>query len=84
MRKDSNQDKLARRFDTNHNTNDSSNEDYQKLIDFISSFSVMNFGSCPIQHVTSQAEKKITVITSSATDKMTFSFTQNDNFYHFE
>ena len=38
-------------------------------------------------HLTSdlcQAEKKITVVTSWATDKMTIIFTQNDNFDHFE
>ena len=32
----------------------------------------------------SQAEKKITVVTRWATDKMTTIFTQNDNFDHFE
>ena len=36
MRKGSNQDKLARRFDTNHNANDNCNEDYKKLIDSLS------------------------------------------------
>ena len=40
-----------------------------------------------LSHLTrdlSQAEKKITVVTSWGTDKMTTSFTQNDNFDHFE
>ena len=40
-----------------------------------------------LSHLTrdfSQAEKKITVVTSWATDKMTTIFTQNDNFDHFE
>ena len=32
----------------------------------------------------SRAEKKITVVTSWATDKMTTMFSQNDNFHHFE
>ena len=32
----------------------------------------------------SQAEKKVTVVTSWATDKMTTILTQNDNFDHFE
>ena len=40
-----------------------------------------------LSHLTldlSLAEKKINVVTSSATDKMTTIFTQNDNFNHFE
>ena len=40
-----------------------------------------------LSHLTcdlSQAEKKITVVTSWATDKITCIFTQNDNFDHFE
>jgi hypothetical protein len=35
-------------------------------------------------HDLSQAEKKITVVKSCATDKMTTFFAQNDNFNHFE
>ena len=42
------EEKLATRFDTNHNVNDNCNEDYQKLIDFRSSFSVLDFGTYPI------------------------------------
>ena len=40
-----------------------------------------------LSHLTydlSQAEKKITAVTSWATDKMTTIFTQNDNFDYFE
>ena len=40
-----------------------------------------------LSHLTrdlSPAEKKITVVASRATDKMTTIFTQNDNFDHFE
>ena len=40
-----------------------------------------------LSHLTrdlSQTEKKITVVTSWATDKMTTIFSQNDNFNHFE
>ena len=37
-----------------------------------------------LTHGLSQAEKKVTVVTSWATDKMTTIFTQNDNFAHFE
>ena len=37
-----------------------------------------------LTHDLSQAEKKITVVTSWATDKMTTIFAQNDNVDHFE
>ena len=42
------EDKLAKIFDTNYDKNNNSNEDYQKPINFRSSFSVLNFGTCPI------------------------------------
>ena len=44
-------------------------------------------GFWELSHLTrdlSQAEKKITVVTRQATDKMTIIFTQNNNFDHFE
>ena len=42
------EDKLATRFDTNHDTNGYCDKDCQKPINFRSSFSVLNFGTCPI------------------------------------
>ena len=45
------EDKLAKIFDTNYDKNNNSNEDYQKPINFRSSFSVLNFGTCPIYRV---------------------------------
>ena len=57
----------------------------EKIRKYMSPFSVLKIRE--LSHWTrdlSQAEKKITVVTSWATDQMTTIFTQNDNLDHFE
>ena len=55
---------MAKKFDTNHITDDNCDEDYQKLIDCRSSFSVIDFDNSTRD--LSKAEKKL--VTCSAVE----------------